>query len=168
MKNIISLQDLMTAQLQNVYAAESQWNTSLHDNLPLAHAEIVREMLEHSIKHTSKHINELGEILQKLEAGLPELSHGSAAQMAKDNKELLNRTADPEVRDAALILTHQCMNHYLIAKYGTLSSYARLLQMEPVATRLHRILEEEKTEDELLTKIAEGKINPKAKSPVIL
>ena len=50
----------------------------------------------------------------------------------------------------------------------TLSSYARLLQMEPVATRLHRILEEEKTEDELLTKIAEGKINPKAKSPVIL
>jgi ferritin-like metal-binding protein YciE len=55
------------------------------------------------------------------------------------------------------------MNHYLIAKYGSVASYARLLGEENVAGVLHKIVEEEKNDDARLSQLAQTSINVKAK-----
>ncbi len=87
--------------------------------------------------------------------------------MINDMQEMLWVTVDPEVRDAAFIVFHQCMNHYKIAQYGTVNSYAKLLGNEQIAGAIHILLIEEKLEDEALTKLAELKINPQAKSSLL-
>ena len=86
-----------------------------------------------------------------------------ATDLVREMKEIKEISADPEVLDAGMVVAHQCMNHYMIAKYGSVSSYAQLLGEGKIATQLHNILDEEKREDEYLTKLAQDKLNIKAK-----
>ena len=80
---------------------------------------------------------------------------------------LIEKSIDLEILDAGMILILQQINHYLIATYGTLSSYLILLNHEEAGNRLHKLLIEYKKIDYNLTEIAEKEINKKAKFPNI-
>ena len=69
---------------------------------------------------------------------------------------------DPEVKDAGLIASAQKVEHYEIATYGTLCSWAKQLGLADAANLLHQTLEEEKRTDAKLTQLAEAKVNAKA------
>jgi ferritin-like metal-binding protein YciE len=70
--------------------------------------------------------------------------------------------ADKDTLDAALLASAQAVEHYEIARYGTLIAWAKQLGREDCARVLQQTLDEEKATDQKLTAIAESKINPKA------
>ena len=79
--------------------------------------------------------------------------------LIEEGAELLKEDVDPDVLDAGLIAAAQKVEHYEIASYGTVCEYARVLGHTEALQLLEQTLEEEKTADELLTRLAEGGIN---------
>ena len=167
MKDISTLKDLMVLHLQSLYDAEMKWADSLKENTSLVSSNELKYIFDKGSKNAYQHANLLKDTLTNLGKSIIGKRNNIANDISRELRELKDNTVDHEVLDAAMIVTHQCMNHYMIAKYGTVSSYARMLSEEKIARILHDILEEEKREDELLTKLAEEKINFKAKSALI-
>ena len=79
--------------------------------------------------------------------------------LVKEGSELIKEDADPNVKDAALIAAAQRVEHYEIAVYGTLCTFAKLLGYTKAGSLLHASLEEETATDEKLTELAESEIN---------
>ena len=73
----------------------------------------------------------------------------------EEAKEMMEEDGEPSVMDAALIASAQRVEHYEIAGYGTVRTYANLLGEEEAASLLQQTLEEEKEADQTLTDIAE-------------
>ena len=167
MKDISTLKDLMVLHLQSLYDAEMKWADSLKENTSLISSNELKYIFDKGSKNAYQHANLLKDTLTNLGKSINGKRNNVANDISREFRELKDNAADHELLDAAFIVTHQCMNHYMIAKYGTVSSYARMLSEEKIARILHDILEEEKREDELLTKLAEEKINFKAKSALI-
>jgi ferritin-like metal-binding protein YciE len=77
---------------------------------------------------------------------------------------LIEEDAEPMVLDAALIAAAQKVEHYEIAAYGTLVTWAQQLELKQVARVLTQTLKEEKDTDEKLTQLAESEVNVAAAS----
>ena len=83
------------------------------------------------------------------------------AGLIEEGKEILEEDAAPGAKDAMLIAAAQKVEHYEIATYGTLCTWAKLLNFANAEKLLHETLEEEKQTDETLTRLA-GEINREA------
>jgi ferritin-like metal-binding protein YciE len=81
------------------------------------------------------------------------------------DKEILTEDADPAVKDAALIAAAQRVEHYEMAGYGCVRTFARLLGEDSAADLLQKTLNEEGDADKKLTKLAETVINVEAVAP---
>lgn len=167
MKEVATLRGLMINHLQSLFEAENTWSRALDENAKVISNNNLKRIFENGSKAAAEHVSEIQKLLSDLESTSLDKRNIVADDLAKELKEVQDITADPEVLDAALIVTHQCMNHYLIAKYGTLASFARMLDLEDMASTLHKIMAEEKKEDRRLTKLAEKKVNEKARTALI-
>ena len=163
MKYVSNLTDLMVMQLQSLYDAEKIWSEALIQNAPAIYDNDLKYIFEKGSVSAARHETVLKSILVDLGKWTISQKNVVAIDLVREMKEIKDISADPEVLDAGMIVTHQCMNHYMITKYGTVASFAQLLGEGNIATQLHTILEEEKREDEYLTKLAQDKINIKAK-----
>ena len=85
--------------------------------------------------------------------------------LIKEAKEMMGEDMDDDVMDAALIAAAQKVEHYEIASYGTVRTYAQLLGNKEAARLLQQTLDEEGKTDKLLTKLAESSINIEAARP---
>jgi ferritin-like metal-binding protein YciE len=79
--------------------------------------------------------------------------------LLKEGEEVMSEPADPDVLDAAMIAAAQRVEHYEIAAYGTLRTYANQLGLKDHARLLQKTLDEEGNTDKLLTRIAERRVN---------
>lgn len=167
MKEVATLKDLMIYELQSLQEAEDVWSQALKENaLHIANPELKRLFGKGSIA-ASEHANKIIKLLKDLGTTVLTRKNIVAYDLVRELNEIQQNSLDTEVLDAGLIVTHQCMNHYMMAKYGSVASYARLLEEENVAAVLHKILEEEKNEDAYLSQLAETSINIKAKTTLI-
>jgi ferritin-like metal-binding protein YciE len=83
--------------------------------------------------------------------------------LIEECEELLDEAKEPSpMRDAGLIACGQAVEHYEMARYGALMSWARTLGHHDAATLLQQTLDEEKKADSLLTELAEHETHPKA------
>ena len=167
MKEVATLKDLMIYQLQSLQEAEDVWSQALKENASsIANADL-RKFFEKGSTAAGQHAEKITKVLKDLGTNILTRRNIVAYDLVREIKEVQEHSMDPEVLDAGLIVTHQCMAHYMIAKYGSAASYARMLEEENVATVLHKILEEEKNGDAYLSQLAETTINVKAKSALI-
>ena len=167
MKEVSTFKDLMVTQLQSLYEAENIWSDALRQNATVISNKELKRVFEDASKTSAEHASKVRKVLSDIGKPTTGKTNAIAADLAREIREITDSVADPQVLDAGLIVNHQCMNHYMIAKYGTVSSYARLLSEDNIASVLHDIMEEEKEEDKELTKLAEKKINVKAKEVAI-
>jgi ferritin-like metal-binding protein YciE len=79
-----------------------------------------------------------------------------------EGQEVMEEFGESEALDAALVAAQQAVEHYEIARYGTLKTWAGELGMQEAVSLLEETLEEEKKTDELLTQMAEQRANQKA------
>lgn len=157
-----SLRDLYVEQLRDLYDAENQLIKALPKMAEEATSEDLRSALEEHLEVTRQQASRLEKIFERLgEKAKGEKCKGMEG-LVKEGSEVLKEDMDEDVKDAAIIAAAQRVEHYEIAGYGTVRTYANLLGENEAAQLLEQTLEEEKEADQTLNDIAEH-INVEAK-----
>ena len=157
------LKDFMVDGMKDLYWAEK----ALVKNLPKMAKNATSKKLKDAI---NLHLEETREQVNRLEAAFkalklkPETVKCDAMDgLIKEAAGILEETEPGAVRDAGIIAAAQKVEHYEIASYGTLATYAKLLGNKEVMELMLTTLREEKACDKDLTKLAKSEINLKAK-----
>ena len=126
--------------------------------------ELKQAFTDH-LQETEGHVERLDQIFEMLGEGSPRKKCKGMEGLIEEAKELLEEDAAEEVLDAGLISKAQHVEHYEIAGYGTVRTYAQHLGLEDKAALLQQTLDEEGNANELLTQIAESSVNAEAEQP---
>lgn len=159
-----SLQELYLDELRDAYDAERQLTQALPKMAEAASSPELRQALEMHLQQTEEQCRRLEQIFQRMGES-PEGEPCEAMQgLIEEGQQILEKRdeADPEVLDAAIIAAGNKVEHYEIASYGTLCTYAEMLGDDEAKRLLGQTLEEEKMADQKLTALAERKINRRA------
>ncbi len=157
-----TLRDLYVEQLQDLYSAETQ----LVDALPkmakaAAHTQLQAAFQEH-LAQTQQHVQRLEQIFQQLGAKSGSQTCKGMAGLITEGEEMIKSKGEPAAIDAGLIAAAQRVEHYEIAGYGCVRTYAQLLGEKPAVSLLQQTLDEEGLTDKKLTALAEQVINLEA------
>jgi ferritin-like metal-binding protein YciE len=156
---VSTLQDLFAEELQDLYDAEHQILKALPKIIAAASSDDLRAAFEEHLSLTEGHVERLEEVFAA--RGLKpkrKACDGMKGLLAEGDKVIAEPMTD-EVRDAALIAAAQRVEHYEMAVYGTLRTYARELADLESARLLQATLDEEADADRTLTQLAEFSIN---------
>ena len=156
-----SLRDLFIEELRDLYSAENQILKALPRMIKKASSRQLKSGFEEHLKETQGHVERLDKIFQELDESPRGKKCKGMEGIIADGKELMSQDAEPQVMDAGLISAAQHMEHYEIAGYGAVRTYADLLGHSNMVDLLQSTLDEEKTTDEKLTQVA-GNINVQA------
>jgi ferritin-like metal-binding protein YciE len=157
-----SLEDLMRDELKDIYDAEKQLTKALPKLAKKASNDQLREAVEQHLQETEGHIERLEQIFEQL--GMP--AKGKKCEgmkhLIEEGNAMIGEVDEDSTRDAVIIASAQKVEHYEIASYGTLRTWATLLGKNDAAALLEETLEEEKEADQKLTSIAESAVNEAA------
>lgn len=157
-----SLRELMVDQVKDMYWAEKALTKALPKLAKKATSEDLVEALNNHLEETEEHVARLEQVFETLEI-TPRAKKCEAMEgLLKEGDELVGETEEGPVRDAAIIAACQKVEHYEIASYGTLASFAKILGEDDIVSVLEETLEEEKAADEKLTEVAESAVNIEA------
>ena len=157
-----SLQDLYLEQLKDLHSAERQIIEALPRMIEQTEHPELRRAFEQHLNQTKEQLRRLEQIGQR--AGEKLTGHKCVGMegLLEEGDELMEKRADSDVLDAALIAAAQRVEHYEMAGYGCARTYARLLGLEDDAKLLQKTLDEEGETDHLLTELAERVVNIEA------
>ena len=150
-----SLRELFVQELKDLYSAENQITKALPKMIKAASSEELKSAFEDHLEVTRKQIERLDQIFEELDESPRGKKCVGMEGLLKEGKELMEEDAEEDVLDAGLIAAAQHVEHYEIAGYGCVRTYAQLLGMKKAAKLLQQTLDEEKETDELLSGLAE-------------
>lgn len=156
------LQDLLVEQLQDLYNAEGQLVKALPKMAKTASHPELKQAFEAHLQETQGHVSRLEKVFESLGEKAKGKTCHAMKGLVEEGKEAIDEDMEPEVKDAALIAAAQRIEHYEMAGYGTVRTYAEILGKKDVAKELQMILEQEGQADKKLTKLAESVINLEA------
>jgi ferritin-like metal-binding protein YciE len=156
-----ALQELYVNELRDLYNAETQLVKALPKMAKAATSQELRAGFEEHLEQTKGHVQRLEEIFSELDEKPTGKKCKGMEGLVEEGKEMIEEE-EGEVLDAGLISAAQRVEHYEIAGYGCVRTYANLLGETDAAELLNETLEEEKETDKKLTKLAE-KINVEAR-----
>jgi ferritin-like metal-binding protein YciE len=157
-----SLEDLLHDELKDIYDAEKQLTKALPKLAKKATNEQLREALESHLQETEGHVERIEQIFEQLEMPARGKKCQGMQHLIAEGNEMIGEAEEDGTRDAVMIAAVQKTEHYEIASYGTMRTWANLLGKNDVASILEETLEEEKAADEKLTSIAESFVNEQA------
>jgi ferritin-like metal-binding protein YciE len=157
-----SLQDLYLEQLKDLHSAERQIIEALPKMIEQTTHPELRRGFEMHLEQTKEQLRRLEQIGQRAGQKLTGHKCKGMEGLLEEGEELLEKRADSDVLDAALIAAAQRVEHYEMAGYGCARTYARLLGLEDDAKLLQQTLDEEGDTDHKLTDLAESVINIEA------
>jgi ferritin-like metal-binding protein YciE len=157
-----TLHELFVHELRDLHGAEQQ----LLDALPLlaqaANSPHLRRLFENHLAETRDQLDRLDRLFEAL-GTTPEGKTCQGMQgLIAEARDTLQEDADPQVLDAALIVAAQKIEHYEIAGYGSVRSFAKRLGYTDAARLLEQTLREETAADDKLTQAAESRVNSRA------
>jgi len=150
-----ALQETFIDGLRDIYDAEHQIVKALPDLIEAASHEELKSGLQEHLDETRGHIERVEKVFEIFDETPKRKKCKGAAGLIDEGREIIK----DEHGDAALISAAQKVEHYEIAAYGSLSSWARLLEKEDAVELLEANLNEEKQADEKLTEVAENVVN---------
>lgn len=157
-----ALKELYIDELRDLYSAENQLTKALPKMAKAAGSADLRAGFEEHLEQTKGHVRRLEQIFK----GLSEKPTGKKCKgmegLVEEGKEMIEEQ-EGDTLDAGLISAAQRVEHYEIACYGCVRTYAKLLGEDEAANLLEQTLKEEKETDQKLTKLAE-KINVEAEA----
>jgi ferritin-like metal-binding protein YciE len=157
-----SLHDLYVGELRDLYSAENQIVKALPKMAKAATAQDLRQAFEEHLRQTEGQVQRLEQIFEALDVSPKGKKCKAVEGLIEEGKDLIQEKAEPAVRDAALIAAAQKVEHYEIAGYGCVRTYAQLLGFDDAANLLQQTLDEEGATDKKLTELAESVINVEA------
>lgn len=162
MPQMSSLKDLFLKELRDIYDAEKQLTRMLPKMAEAANSTELQNAFREHLQQTEGHVERVEQVFRLMGMTAKGVKCEGMAGIIEEGQSVFTERADPAVLDAELIATAQKAEHYEIAAYGTLATYAKQLGHADAKTLLGETLEEEKIADEKLTRIAEGGINIEA------
>jgi ferritin-like metal-binding protein YciE len=151
-----SLFKVFEKHLKDIYTAELELVDALPKVVEAAYEEDFEDAIRDHLEETKRQTKRLEKIFTQLRIDKDdaEISEAMSALIEETTK-IINEFESGPVRDSALIICAQKVEHYEIAAYGSLRTLADVLGMEQIGDVLDRTLDEEKAADELLSELAE-------------
>jgi ferritin-like metal-binding protein YciE len=159
--SVNSIEKLFLEELKDLYSAEQQITKALPKMANAATSPQLKKAFEKHLRETEGHIERLEQICQMLGANPKGKTCEGMKGVIEEGNSMLKEAEEGSVRDAALISAAQRVEHYEMAAYGTVRTYADQLGQPKCAKLLEETLEEEKATDQKLTSIAQ-KVNLQA------
>jgi len=161
-----SLEDLLVEELKDLYSAENQLLKAIPKMAKAATSKTLKSGFEKHLKQTEGHVERLEQVCELFDVSPKGKKCKAMEGLIEEGADVIKEDAEPEVKDAALIAAAQRVEHYEIAGYGCVRTYAKLLGNDKAARLLQQTLDEEGDTDKALTKLAET-INVEAEDPTI-
>lgn len=156
-----TLKELYLDELRDIYDAEQQLIKALPKMAKASSSSNLRQGFEHHLEQTRGHAERLEQIFEALGEPAKGKKCKGMAGLVAEGAEMIDEDFEEDVMDSGLISAAQRVEHYEIAAYGTVRTFANLLGESEAASLLEETLNEEKETDQKLTELSES-INPEA------
>jgi len=150
------LRDLFEDELKDIYWAEKELTKAIPKMIKNASDDQLKEALTGHLEETKNQVVRLEEVFASIDVKAQAKKCEAMAGLVKEAGEIMEATEKGVVSDAGIILAGQKIEHYEIATYGTLASFAKILGETEAASLLEETLEEEKEADEKLSEISDS------------
>ena len=157
-----SLKELYVDELRDLWSAETQITKALPKMMKAATNPKLKKAFNTHLKQTERQIKRLERIFKELDESPRGKKCVGMEGLIKEGQELIKEKPEAEVLDAGLIAAAQHVEHYEMAGYGCVRTWARQLGEDRQAELLQETLDEEEQTDRLLTDLAESEINVEA------
>ena len=149
-----SLKELFVHELKDLYDAEHQLAEALPAMAKAASTSELSTAFKDHLKLTRTHIDRLEQVFQAVDQKPARETCAGMKGLVKEGQKVIEEDMSDTVRDAALIAAAQRVEHYEMAGYGTLRTYAHLLGESDAAMLLQQTLDEEEMTDKHLSQLA--------------
>jgi ferritin-like metal-binding protein YciE len=157
-----TLEQLYINELRDLYSAENQLLKALPKMAKGASAPELKDAFEKHLEQTQGHVERLEQLFEQLdESPKGKTCHGMKG-LLEEGAEILKEDGEDSVLDAGIIVAAQKVEHYEIASYGSVRTFANLLGRDEEAKLLQSTLDEEAETNEILNQLAESVVNPEA------
>ena len=127
-----------------------------------ASSEELKNAFEKHLEQTKSHVERLEQVFEELDEKPKGKTCRAMKGLVEEGSEILQQDGEESLLDAGIIVAAQKVEHYEIAAYGSVRTFAHLLGQNKAAELLQTTLDEESETNELLNKLAESIINPEA------
>ncbi len=159
-----TLRDLFHDTLKDIYFAEKKILAALPKMAKAAQSDELRSAFEKHESETEEHVNRLEQVFEEIEAKPQGKTCDAILGIIEEGQDVMKEFKGKPAVDAGLIAAAQAVEHYEIARYGTLRTWAEELGLEEAAKLLDETLDEEKKTDEMLTELAQSGVNQHAEA----
>lgn len=160
----MDLKHLFEHTLKDIYNSENQILKALPEMESKAQNEELKKAIRTHIDQTQKQIERVQQVGEKLGIDLNGVVCAATVGLIKEAKEHLEEFGGTPSGDAAIIASAQKVEHYEIANYGTVITWAEELGYTDAVTILRETLQEEEDTDQILSQIAKQGVNQRAES----
>ena len=157
-----TLQKLYVDELRDLYNAENQLLKALPKMAKAASSEELKNAFEKHLEQTEMHVQRLEQVFEELDQTPKGKTCRAMKGLIQEGSEILKEEGEPSVLDAGIIVAVQKVEHYEIAGYGSVRTFAELLNQKSAVELLQTTLDEESEANELLNGLAESIVNPEA------
>lgn len=154
MSKMITVEDLLVEEIKDLYSAENQLVKALPKMARAANDPALRAGFEKHLKETVIHVERLGNVAQILGSSPKGKSCKAMKGLLEEGAEVMAEEGEPELKDLALIIAAQKVEHYEISGYGSARTLAEVLSLRDVAKLLQTTLNEEGATDKSLTRLS--------------
>jgi ferritin-like metal-binding protein YciE len=159
-----SLQELFHETLKDIYFAEKKILGALPKMAKAAHSKDLKAAFEKHEAETEEHVARLEKVFEELDEAARGKTCDAILGIIEEGQEVMKEFKGEPALDAGLLAAAQAVEHYEIARYGTLKTWAEELGLEQAVKLLDQTLAEEKKTDETLTKLAVQDVNQHAQA----
>jgi ferritin-like metal-binding protein YciE len=156
------LQELFENELKDIYWAEKALTKAIPKMIKNATSQELISALENHLKETEGHVQRCEQVFEVIGKKAEAKKCEAMAGLIKEASEIMDDSEEGAMLDAGIISAGQKVEHYEIASYGTLRTFASTLGLDDAVDLLEQTLEEEKAADEKLTGVAESVVNLEA------
>ena len=156
------LDELFHEGLKDIYFAEKKILVALPKMANAAQSEELKAAFDKHKAETQEHVDRLEQVFRLIEKRAQGKNCPAIVGIIEEGQEVMKEYKDSPALDAGLLAAAQAVEHYEIARYGTLKAWARELKLNDVVRLLDMTLDEEVKTDEALSELAEGIINQEA------
>ena len=157
-----TLEKLYISELRDLYSAENQLLKALPKMTKGASSPELKDAFEKHLEQTKGHVERLEQLVEQLDESPKGKTCQAMKGLIEEGSEILKEEGEDSVLDAGLIVAAQKVEHYEIASYGNVRTFANLLGQDEAARLLQSTLDEESETNEILSRLAETVVNPEA------
>jgi len=159
-----TLDDLFEETLKDIFYAENKILKALPKMAKAAQSEELKEAFERHLKETEEHVSRLEQVFEMIETTPRGKKCEAIEGIIDEGADIMKEFKGAPALDAGLVSAAQAVEHYEIARYGTLKRWAEMMGLDEAVQLLDETLEEEKNTDAALTELADAQANEQAQA----